>query len=247
MARHNPDAMEPDSAPLADYFWIAGIDSLSYGEPSQPTTSSTRDKSPNGAPMSPPVDATIEEGSEGEQPYSPPENAPRSKARHSRNNSWQRLSRLSNEARRSIQSLDALEPTTNSNRSSITVRAIPASSANGTNLENGLTNFDFDKALMKFANERENFLDDLIFSAGAVPQNRPLMTSRAERLKVEDAEPSGRKSPFGKVGGSIRRKISFRDLSSLKRQNTISRASKFTLFTNLMRYSMAYIIKVFIC
>jgi hypothetical protein len=227
MAGHNPDTMEPNSAPLADYFWIAGIDSLSYGEPSQPVTSSTRDKSPNGAPMSPPVDATIEEGSEGEQPYSPLENAPRSKARHSRNNSWQRLSRLSNEARRSIQSLDALEPTTNSNRSSVTVRAIPASSTNGTNLENGLANFDFDKALMKFANERESFLDDLSFSAGAVPQNRPLMTNRTERLKVEDAEPSGRRSPFGKVGGSIRRKISFR---SLKRQNTISRASKFTLF-----------------
>jgi hypothetical protein len=221
--------METSSAPLADYFWIAGIDSLSYGEPSQPATSSTRDKSPNGAPLPPPVDTTIEEGSEGEQPDSPPENASRSKARHSRNNSWQRLSRLSNDARRSIQSLDALEPTTNSNRSSITVRALPTSYTNGINSENGLANFDFDNALMKFANERENFLDDLSFTAGTVPQNRPPMTNRAERLKVEDSEPSGRKSPFGKVGGSIRRKISFRDLSSAKRQNTISRASKFIL------------------
>jgi hypothetical protein len=179
--------------------------------------------------MSPPVDTTIEEGSEGEQQGPIPENAPRPKARHSRNSSWQRLSRISNEARRSIQSVDAIEPASNSNRSSITVRAIPASSVSGSNPENGFADFDFDKALTKFASERENFLDDLSFSAGAVPPNRPPMTNRTERLKIEEAEPSGRKSPFGRVGGSIRRKISFRDLNSLRKQNTISRASKFIL------------------
>ena len=89
--------------------------------------------------------------------------------------------------------------------------------------------FDFDSALVKFASERETFLSDLSFSAGTVQQNRPPMTSKAERLKHEDMEgpnANGRRSPFGKVGGTIRRKITFRDMSSVKRQPTISRTSK---------------------
>jgi hypothetical protein len=219
--------MATTSAPLADYFWIAGIDSLSYSDPVF-GPSLPREKAGNGAgPPSPHVDATIEEGSEGETPVSPPSGTPRATARHSRNNSWNRLSKLSNDVRNSIQGLDELEKT-NSNRSSITIKG-PTTNGNGGG---ALGDFDFDKALMKFANERENFLDDLSFSAGAPVQRPPPMTNpRTDRLKIEDGDGygsrPGKRSPLRSVGGSIRRRISFRDMNSMKRQpSMVQRTSK---------------------
>ena len=214
--------MDTSSAPLADYFWIAGIDSLSYSDHVY-SPSNGREKASNGVtgPPSPQVDATIEEGSEhseGETPVPPPNAAARTSARHSRNNSWNRLSRLSNDARNSVQNLDELE-STRSNRSSITIKALPIN-GNG-NGGGAFGDFDFDKALMKFANERENFLDDLSFSAGAPIQSRPPMTNpRADRLRLEEGDVLGtvRRSPLRDVGGSIRRRISFRDMNSVRRQ-----------------------------
>jgi hypothetical protein len=218
--------MNPSSAPLADYFWIAGIDSLSYTDLPSPSTSNIRDKSQNGVPTPPPIEPTIEEGTEGELPELILGSAPRARARHSRTNSWQRLSHVSNEGRNSIQSLETIHAP-DSNRSSVTIRAVPASAnTNGISNGGGLSDFDFHRALTKFANERENFLDDLSFSAGTVLQSRPPMTSRTERIKQDDSEANGKRMPFGKVGGSIRRKLSFRDLNSLKRQTTVSRTSE---------------------
>jgi hypothetical protein len=221
--------MDPSSAPLADYFWIAGVDSVSYNDlPEMPLT-------PSGLP--PVEDSTIAEDSEDEQPEAILGSAPRGgAARHSRNSSFSRLSRLSLDARNSIQSLDALEGngngnsgSTKSNRSSMTVRAMPMNGTVEPTTKSGLSDFDFDRALVKFANERENFLDDLTFSAGTVLHARPPMTNRAERLRHEEDGGTGRKSPFGRVGGSIRRKISFRDLNSAKKQ-TVNRASEWDLF-----------------
>jgi hypothetical protein len=215
--------MASTSAPLADYFWIAGIDSLSY---SDPVSWASNQKVSNGPP-SPQVDTTIEEGSEGETPAPPPSGTPRATARHSRNNSWNRLSKLSNDVRTSIQGLDELEKT-QSNRSSITIKG-PATNGNGGGL---LGDFDFDKALMKFANERENFVDDLSFSAGVPVQKPPPMTNpRTDRLKMEEGNSNGagqvKRSPLRSVGGSIRRRISFKDMNSMKRQpSMIQRTSK---------------------
>lgn len=214
-------AMDTTSAPLADYFWIAGIDSLSYsGAVFKPPSS-------NGAgPPSPSVDATIEEGSEGEG-AAPSQNAgastARATARHSRTNSWNRLSKLSIEARNSIHSID--DPSTPaSNRSSITIKA----TTNG-NGGDSLTEFDFDTALRKFAHQRESFLDDLSFSAGLPDRARPPMTNpRADRIRIEDGDILGstaRRSPLRTVGGSIRRKISFRDMNSMKRQPSLVQRS----------------------
>jgi hypothetical protein len=128
----------------------------------------------------------------------------------------------------------------NSNRSSVTIRAVPAST-NDTNNGEDLGTFDFDKALSKFASERDSFLEDLSFSAGTVLQNRPPMTSKAERLRHDDSEMNVRKSSFGKVGGSIRRKISFRDMNSMKRQNTISRASESRIYIILSKFQKLHI------
>lgn len=218
--------MDSTSAPLADYFWIAGIDSVSYSDPVF-GPSNPRDKGINGAgPPSPQVDATIEEGSEGEAPAAPPSGTPRATARHSRNNSWNKLNKTPNDTRNSIQTLDDLDPT-RSNRSSVTIKGPTTNGGGGA-----LGDFNFDEALVKFANEREDFLDDLSFSAGAPVQKRPPMTnSRTERIRIEDGEGNGtgpgRRSPLKSVGGSIRRRISFRDMSSMKKQPSgVQRTSK---------------------
>jgi hypothetical protein len=244
--------MDPSSAPLADYFWIAGIDSLSYSDLPPPSTSNAKDKSPNGAPT-PPIEPTIEEGAEGE--YAEPTfgSAPRARARHSRNNSWQRLSRISKDDRNSIQSIEQLE-TANSNRSSVTIRPGQTTQsngvANGTSNGAGLSDFDFDKALSKFASERESFLDDLSFTAGTILQSRPPMTSRAEKVKHDESEVNDKRTPFQRVGGSIRRKISFRDLNSMKRQTTVSRTSKWKsqykfLHSERFMYSQGFVLEYF--
>jgi hypothetical protein len=233
--------MDATSAPLADYFWIAGIDSLSYSDPvSWSQNTATKTNLPVNPP-SPSFDATIEEGeSEGDTPTTSPtgkENrTPRAQARHSRQNSWNRLSKLTNDSRNSIGAYDELENTTRSNRSSITIKGVPAS--NGTNSTNGSSNggsggllgdFDFDSALIKFANEREHFLDDLSFAAGAPPQ-RPNAFPATRSSTVKIAESSNglatKRNQLKSVGGSIRRRISFRDMNSMKRQPTTTQAKR---------------------
>jgi hypothetical protein len=140
--------------------------------------------------------------------------------------------------------LEDVDGNTRSNRSSATIRPIPppnfgSGNTNGNGLPgiNGFgggegigfdgfpADFDFDEALLKFAAERENFLDDLSFSAGAKIHTRPPMVNpRTEKLKADDADASGRKSPLKSIRGSIRRKMSFRDMSSVRKQPMPPRA-----------------------
>lgn len=226
--------MDTTSAPLADYFWIAGVDSLSYSDPVSWSQNTTIKTNSTIGPPSPGFDATIEEGdSEGDSPKNSPrkENVTPNKAsaRHSRQNSWNRLSKLTNDSRNSIGAFEEID-TPQSNRSSITIKGPSNGGTNGLSNSNGasgglLGDFDFDRALMKFANEREHFLDDLSFAAGAPPKMPPVAApppSRTQVLKVEDAEnnntPNSRRSQLRSVGGSIRRRISFRDMNSMKRQ-----------------------------
>ncbi|KAI0479330.1 dDENN domain-containing protein [Xylariaceae sp. FL0804] len=205
--------MDSSSAPLADYFWIAGIDSVSYDDypvvPSTPTA----------------VDTIISEDGEPEDEEPDPVTAPatRNTARHSRQNSNNRLSKIS--VNNSIHTLEEMDGNTRSNRSSATIKPHAVSGLPG--MEGQFGDFDFDKALVKFATERENFLDDLSFTAGAKTQSRPPMVNpRAERIRAEET-PSGRLSPLksirGSIRGSIRRKISFRDMNSARKQPTAPR------------------------
>lgn len=241
--------MDGSSAPLADYFWIAGVEDISYHD-NEPV-----DTRPLSCLQ---LDDTIKEDSENEISESPFQTPSKDTARHSRRSSFNRLSKFStNEPRFSIQGFDENDGT-RSNRSSATIRPIPPVD-NGNAIDDaastpttdsappgesvpptgaggggggggqgtgftGLPDFDFDKALMKFAAERENFLDDLSFSAGAKLQSRPPMVNpRAERIKAEEGELSGRMSPLKSIKGSIRRKISFRDMNSVKRQTVTPR------------------------
>ncbi|KAI5864237.1 DENN-domain-containing protein [Durotheca rogersii] len=209
--------MDNSSAPLADYFWIAGIESVSYHDLPPPSTSTSIQ-----------VESTIVEDGEPEdenEPTASPSNNNNNNnnnnnknlPRHSRQNSNHRLSKASFN---SVHTLEEMDGNTRSNRSSATIRPIPLPGASG---EGGfLGDFDFDKALVKFAAERENFLEDLSFSAGAKTHSRPpMVTPRAERIKAEDSS-SGRMSPMknirGSIRGSIRRKISFKDMNSMRKQ-----------------------------
>ncbi|KAL1855717.1 hypothetical protein Daus18300_011000 [Diaporthe australafricana] len=235
--------MDASSLPLADYFWIAGIEDISY-----------HDNDPDPRPLSSlQLNDTIREDAEHETSDTLTQTPTKETARHSRRSSINRISRIpSNENNRfSVQTLGEENEGTRSNRSSATIRAVPpinggsgadespfspieSAPGEGSSTTNGggqgmgftgLPDFDFDKALMKFAAEREIFLDDLSFTAGAKLQARPPMVNpRAERIKAEEGELSGRMSPLKSIKGSIRRKISFRDMNSVKRQTAPPRA-----------------------
>ncbi|GJN74329.1 dDENN domain-containingprotein [Purpureocillium lilacinum] len=212
--------MEASSTPLADYFWIAGVESIRYD-----------DQLPQ--PASLPVESTITE--DGEPQEVAANGQPKTAAaRHSRQNSANRLSRISSDGRFSIHTLDETDGNTRSNRSSATIKAVKVPGPNGSAANGGATEglppgllmgeFDFDKALFKFAAERENFLEDLSFTAGAKTQARPPMVNpRAERIRAEESIPSGRVSPLKSIKGSIRRKISFRDMNSMRKPPSSAR------------------------
>jgi len=196
--------MDNPSTPLADYFWIAGIEDVTYQDAPAPTAAA-------------PVDETIVEDGEGNALDGLPSSTARARARHSRQNSANRLSKLSTDGRLSIHTLEDRDGTTRSNRSSATIRPVQDPGAT--------PEFDFDRALMKFAMERENFLDDISFSAGAKLQARqPMVAPRTERIKADSSDLSGRRSPLRGIKGSIRRKMSFRDMSSMRKQPVAPRA-----------------------
>ncbi|KAI0014632.1 dDENN domain-containing protein [Xylariomycetidae sp. FL0641] len=221
--------MESSSAPLADYFWIAGIESISYQDfpipatPSQVDTTIIEDGEPD------------EESAESTESVTAP--SQKSNARHSRQSSNNRLSKAS--IANSIGTLEEVDGNTRSNRSSATIRPNPA--PGGSTQEGLFGDFDFDKALVKFAAERENFLEDLSFSAGAKTHSRPPMVNpRAERIKADET-PSGRLSPMkslrGSIRGSIRRKISFRDMNSARKQPTTPRPASVRTTRRLSSYN----------
>lgn len=210
--------MDPSSVPLADYFWVAGVELLTYDDGSQTNAQ---------------VDIPIAEDGEPENENPAPNGSYRvATARHSRQNSANRLSKLSFDGRSTPSILDGSDDTTRSNRSSATIKAAAAPSAQngsappaGDNTMPMMGDFDFDKALVKFAAEREDFLDDLSFSAGARVQSRqPMVNPRAERIRADDV-PSGRMSPLKSLKGSFRRKISFREMSSSRKQHPAGRSS----------------------
>ncbi|KAL8813969.1 MAG: hypothetical protein Q9223_006772 [Gallowayella weberi] len=219
---------ESSSAPLADWFFISGAstpilnlqttylstDFLQGVDSEQLRWGNNNTEETIQDPPQPPLEQTIEEERTSDGDRDNPELTQRT-PRQSKRSSYQRLSRLSDEATLSIASL-ALSPDkgtkgTDSNRSSTTIKGIQI---NGTG---SLSDLDFEKALRKFATERESFLIDLSHSAGAVVPNRPKARPKTQRIVNEDN--AGLKSGVG----SMRRRISFRDMSSVKRQSSVNR------------------------
>jgi hypothetical protein len=200
------NSAEQSSIPLADYFFIAGIEtSQVYDERTQPSAISPVALGP-----------TIEEDASSEAEAT---NRPVSTVSSDGNltikpeNRW---SRQSNEARKSVGSIigGSEAKFTVSNRSSATIRAIPTLQVGGS----GLTDADFDQALQKFACERDTFLEDLQFTTGTMAQakaSRP--RPKTQRIVNED-----RNDVAGNLKssvGTLRRRIS--TMSSMKRQPSV--------------------------
>ncbi|MCJ1476631.1 hypothetical protein MMC13_005299 [Lambiella insularis] len=219
---------ETTSAPLADWFFIAGVDSeqLKWEEEEGVTS-----KSPPQVPFEP----TIEEeklAESGEErcsrlPSPPLPLASPATIRHVKHNSQNRLSPRSDDKRLSIQSFLSLADKSgmDSNRSSATIRGIQVNGS-GPFSEEG-----FEKALRKFASERDVFLSDLNLSAGAVVTNRSRTRPRTQKITPE--EPMGLKSGVG----SIRRRISFKDMTSTKRQPSVIRNSSIRTSRRISNYN----------
>jgi hypothetical protein len=212
-----PLMTEPSEAaqPLADYFWIAGLDSQQLIDAfSQPRWSYDTVES-NG------IDSIIKEETNAENDTSSILQSPRSSIQPSRPDSYQRLSDLSGEARNSIQSLEkAREPKkSRSNRSSLTIRP-PALPAANNRMSAAFSEFDFDKAMSKFTNNRDEFYLDLSFDrVETTKPSRSRSRPRTQRIVAEDETPPMPNRNFG----SIRRHISFKDMSSTKRQMSMAR------------------------
>ena len=219
-----PWSHEVSTAPLADFFWIAGVD----GQEVLDTYVRWRDVA-NGMNIrnQGPAD-TIEEDQDAEQDelFSILE-SPRPTSPQSKRNSYQRLSRLSYEARGSIRSLDHSTTGNSSKRSSATIRAVPSPGPRHSML---LSDADFDKALKNFALDRDSFFLDLNFSASAVAQpNRPRPRPKTQKILPDDLQ----QAP-SRAMGSLRRHMSFREMSSMKRQPSVARQGGSTSFGPLL-------------
>lgn len=216
--RYDPVSMAPAplpdvalTAPLADYFFIAGIESSQIVEEKLHATGLA-------SPPPEPVDETIEENEvletdtnlrpksgEGVNGFDTPK---------------RRSARFSFEARKSISSMMGIESKCASNRSSATIKAVPPEA--GERLSGpGLSDMDFDFALRKFASERESFLEEIQFSAGTIPQPaKPKPRPKTQRI-ISDDNAGGSLMPGV---GSIRRRIS--TMSSLKKPQSVMRQGK---------------------
>lgn len=217
--------IDASSIPLADYFFISGIESSQvYDERAQANCT-------GGSSLAqPPVDETIEEDraleTDSIRPTSQdglPDGLPNGRGR-----SAQRLS----ENRQSIGTIvgrDESKPTA-SNRSSATIKGLQVGGS-------GLSDQEFESALRKFASERESFLEDMSFTAGVTQSNRATPTRprpRPQRVSqtVNDDGTGNLRSGVG----SIRRRISTMQ-SSLKRQSSVARNSSIRTSKRMSGYN----------
>lgn len=197
-------SVDTSSKPLADHFFICGIESSQVFD----------EKSQNNGLPTPPLRATIEE-----------ENALKldkmgsTTSRASTINGdvspWRR-SQFGHQSQRSIGSIATADPkNTSSNRSSGTIKLVSDNGERGEKIAL-LNTADFEEALRKFASERENFLEEIKFSAGIIsPCNRP--KPRLKTHKTPNEYPDSPKAGMG----SIRRRMP--TMNNTKRQTSVSR------------------------
>ncbi|GAB7342175.1 hypothetical protein MBLNU457_g0431t2 [Dothideomycetes sp. NU457] len=217
--------VDASANPLADYFFIAGIESSQIIDerPKLPT-------SPN------PLQATIEEDKawENDAPNSPRPSTPGSPATAYNN----RVSQYSFEARKSIGSI--IGPLDNvtiaSKRSSATTIKAPQVE---TSTPAGLSDEDFEQALRKFASERDSFLEEIQVSAGAIveppPQARQVK-SRPKTIRIANADEANPvPSRLTNGVGSLRKRLS--GMSSLKRNTSTSRQSSIRTTKRMSGYN----------
>jgi hypothetical protein len=193
------------SVPLADYFFISGIESTQIYDERDHVVASP-----------PPVDETIEEdiALETDSITSPRPSTPNSP---NTDRSKRLSSRYSWEARKSISSLvgsGEFKPTP-SNRSSATIKGLQTDTP-------ALSDEDFEIALRKFASERDNFLEEIQVQAGAVVSHTSRTPkSRPRTVRITSAEDVANNAVAQKGGiGGLRRRLS--TMNSMKRQPSVS-------------------------
>lgn len=220
---NNPPGLDP---PLADYFWIAGIDSISYGE------HLAQDLKPARRSFTEQLLEAIEAEEEVQENLLSPRNGTFSNLMPSPDiNLSSDLLGPNIENVGNVENGDCGDATSQATAPGNLIRNSSNSSSstitNNNNIGNpegkvrrfkGMNDDDFDNALLKFAAERDSFLDDLSFSAGTIMPHKPVMHPRAQRVVSEDL--ALQKAP------SLRRRISLRDLTSMRRAPSVNRACK---------------------
>lgn len=209
-----------EGAPLADYFWIAGVDGTEILDTFKRLGEDYRT---NGAASPGPALAdTIQEDADAEEEHNPDTSRPNSMlfTGVSRRSSIQRHSTLSKTS-------EGTNGGSNSNRSSMTVKGASSPLRVSAMFSE---DFDFDSALYKFANERDSFLTDLSLSAGAItPNTRPRSRVRTQKIVPEDSPSPGGNLLRSGIG-SVRRHMAFRDMNSMKRQPSVARQGEIALW-----------------
>ena len=211
-AKNSNKGHEVAAAPLADFFWIAGLDGQDLLEAyARKTEHRHSANGTNGYG----IEATIEEDKVAEQETSSILDSPRPTSRSKKHESFKRLSKLSDDARNSILSLESNG--TSKRNSAATIRVV---NAPGNRQSTILNDADFDKAMNKFAKDRESFFLDLNFSAGAVtkPSEPKKPRTKTQKIIPEEIDQTPTRG-----FGSIRRHMSFKEMSSMKRQPSVAR------------------------
>ncbi|KPI43284.1 DENN domain-containing protein [Cyphellophora attinorum] len=222
-------AIDTSNPPLADYFWIAGVDSQQLLDAYKPHRWSYEGPEALGVGSDLSAEAPIQEDVVAElAATSSPLQSPRTNGHgHKRKDSYQRLSDLSGEARSSIQSLE--NGTTHSRSSSMTIKAATTSITNGggnsdKRMSTVISDLDFENAMQKFTNDRESFFLDLNFSNNATTNKAKSRASRSrprtQKIVSQDVEPVP--NGLSRHLGSVRRHLSVKDLSSSKRQPSMA-------------------------
>ena len=196
---------------LGDYFWIAGLDGQEL------LNTYIRLAAETSRPSSYGVDDTIQEDETTEVEAAPSiVRSSGSIIRHRSRPSYHRLSQLSDEARLSMLTLDAKPIGSASNRSSATIRAVPRSESR---LSLAISDLDFDDALTRFTNDRDKFYLDMSFQPPSpVQTNHAKPRARTHKIVAEDRSPTPSRGL-----GSLRRHISFKEMSSVRRQASLAR------------------------
>ncbi|MBE7182106.1 MAG: hypothetical protein INR71_13045, partial [Terriglobus roseus] len=213
-----------DTNPLADYFFISGIESSQVLR--ETLFIDTANPILRDGAITPSVDATIEENEVLETDIDP---RPRSTDLDNIAGDLSgRRSRLSLEARKSVGSIGEArrQSATPSNRSSATIKGPPVPG-------NGLTDAEFESALRKFANERESFIEEIQYSAGAIKSStRVKKPGRPKTQRIISDEAVAAKTGVG----SLKRRLS--TMSSLKRQpSTMGRQTSVRTSKRLSGYN----------
>ncbi|KAF2196154.1 dDENN domain-containing protein [Delitschia confertaspora ATCC 74209] len=211
---------DASSAPLADYFFISGIESSQVYDPRNQPIINT--------PLSPPpvdINETIEEDKALEtDAIRPPTIVETNGDGASGQRKSARLS-FADSNRQSIAStITGLDVKSASNRSSTTIKGVQIGGS-------GLSDADFEQALRKFASERDTFLEEITFNAGVAQQNRPAKPRPKPQRVINNDENGNLRSGVG----SIRRRLS--TMSSLKRQPSTARQGSIRTSRRLSGYN----------